>query len=147
MNILNRILLTLAAAAFFAGCAASIEQQSQEQGAKQLSAEEIRATLLGSTLYIDGGQFGRPWELAQVWSTDGTMRASMKPYDEDLVTGKWDIIEDNLYCRQWDNDWNEGKRGCYQFFLQGTNLYGVKAKGSAIRDFKGKMMPGNPYNL
>jgi len=100
---------------------------------KQLSADEIRSYLAGSTTEgttINGVRF------VVKCSADGTMSGKASNYDAEInVTdnGTW-WVEDDKLCRQWER-WQGGEVGCAIIVTDGKTFIFYGSDGEVVRKY------------
>ena len=100
---------------------------------KQLSADEIRSYLAGSTTEgttINGVRF------VVKCSADGTMSGKASNYDAEInVTdnGTW-WVEDDKLCRQWER-WRGGEVGCAVIVTDGKTFIFYGSDGEVVRKY------------
>ncbi len=111
---------------------------------------ELRETLLGHTLSRTGGPLWRRWDYAGVHRADGTITGRVSwSGGEEVASGVWDISPEGLYCRAWNNDWGDGRRGCFQVRRSGDVLVFDHVSGSRgdADSYAYRLLPGNPHGL
>lgn len=120
---MNKVfVLTTAAASFLALTACETAEKKTakslaESGAPPLTAEEIRSTLIGNSVYskFRTRKSNSPAEYTGYYE-DGTIRARAWGSGwDDTDSGTWEATSDSQYCRSWNN-WREGKRACYELY-------------------------------
>ncbi len=147
-----RFLMLLAG--LFATACGSLPAPDAALSLRPLAAAEVRQTLLGHTLYRRGGDWWRTWEYAGFHratnSQDGTMTGRVWwPEGEEIAAGVWEVTDAGLYCRTWQNNWGDGRRGCFRVSRDGDTLvfdHVSGASGDAAR-YSYRLLPGNPQGL
>jgi hypothetical protein len=112
-----------------------------------LDEGELRETLLGHTLSRTGGPLWRRWDYAGVHRADGTIAGRVSwSGGEEVASGVWDISSESLYCRTWNNNWGDGRRGCFQVWRGGDVLVFDHVSGSPGDDdrYAYRLLPKEP---
>ena len=139
------LVLTLCAAGVIAGCASESRPAPQT-----LYGQAVTETLVGNSLYRTGGGWFSSWEYTGYHRDDGTMTGKVWWSDnEEIADGTWEIAPDGHYCRTWNNDWGDGKRGCFRVSRAGDTMvfeHMTGASGGADR-YVYHLQPGNPQDL
>ena len=138
------ILLAVAVSSLW-GCASTAERMAKK-GIEPLTADELRTTLPGNSVY----ERGDTWEYTGYLRSDGTLFGrSWWDGGEETATGKWEITDEGLYCRDWDNDWGGGGYGCLRMYRDGDKIVYDWASGSKGKNPTGTMLPvkGNAFDL
>lgn len=100
-----------------AGCA------SAPPDGTPLNAEQIRAAVTGSPLTRCGRVLLGQWRYTGRHSGDGSMTALVLAGEtRDEATGTWRATDDGLYCRAWNNNWAQGREGCFRVTRSGDKL-------------------------
>ncbi len=124
-----------------------VANQIAESGATALTADEIRTTMSGNSVYEKGKTSkGNPMQFTGYYQ-DGTMkgRAWGSGWDE-TDTGTWKATENNEFCRMWSN-WRDGKEGCFKLYrLSDTEIAWEAVSGAGSMSIS-SIEPGNPYEL
>jgi hypothetical protein len=102
-----------------------------------LTLAEIRSLFPGNTATSESGG----WHVYH--ALDGKLLIRM--FSGQTDEGTWEITDDGLFCRQWNN-FGGGKKACFIYFKKGDEYEYWYADGSAMRG-KFKIRPGNPENL
>ena len=143
-----RFLMLLAG--LFAAACGSLPAPDAALSLRPLAAAELRQTLLAHTLSRRGGTWWRAWEYAGLHREDGTMTGRVWWSDgQEIAEGKWQLTEEDLYCRTWGNHWGDGRRGCFRVSRDGETLvfdHVSSASGDAAR-YSYRLLPGNPQGL
>lgn len=149
----RRLTSVIAGVGLVGACAASTAKAPPSPGqpeapetAVQLSADEIRKLFSGVTIRREGGG----WVWYGYYAPDGSLRGRAEwTGGGQTGTGHWEISEDGLLCREWDNNWGGGGYGCSRIYRYGDQIIQVHARGSAGRFRKSRLtlLQGNPQGL
>ncbi len=150
---MNKVLLgavcVFLAGLIVAGCRTTPTAED-ESAFTPLSGSEVRETLGGNSLYREGGDLLRSWEYVGLLREDGTLSARVWwSGGEEFADGVWEVTEDDLYCRTWNNNWGDGERGCFRVSKAEQTLafdHVSGSRGDADR-YTYRFLPGNPYGL
>lgn len=94
-----------------------------DKGPKVLTADEIRQAVTRTPLTRCGSVLLGQWRYTGRHSRDGTMSAVvLAGAKREDATGSWHVTGDDLYCRTWNNDWAEGREGCFRVTRSGDAL-------------------------
>jgi hypothetical protein len=141
--------IVLLAAMTLIGCA-SRSSAPDVASFTELSGTEIRQTLIGNTLHREGGDLFRSWQFAELFHPNGTMNARVWwSGSEELADGTWEVDQKGLFCRKWNNEWGQGKRGCFRVSRAEDSIafdHASGSRGDADR-YVYKFLQGNPYEL
>ncbi len=108
-----------------------------------LSADEVRTTLAGNSVYV-GGQGS---EFAAVHNSDGSMNGKIwGGGNEQSGGGAWRVDDNGQYCRKWDNAWSQGQWGCFEVYREGDQLQLERVSGSGANGAM-ELQSGNPHDL
>jgi hypothetical protein len=92
----------------------------------------IRTTVLNNTLHRCGWRAFRRWEYTNAHQPDGTMTGTIRwSKGSEVTRGTWDISDEGLHCRQWDNQWGDGEIGCFRVRRNGQSLVFTHVSGSS----------------
>ena len=142
----TRSLIKLVAVCLFLfGCTSTAEQMA-EKGIEPMTAAEIREAFTGNSAYIKGPD----WEYTGYYNPDGTLIGrSWWQGGEETATATWEIKDDGLLCRDWDNDWGGGGYGCARMYRDGENIVYDNVSGSAGKypSLTLTLSEGNAFNL
>ncbi|MEL6266246.1 MAG: hypothetical protein AAFR52_11475 [Pseudomonadota bacterium] len=143
---MRSLIASLVGVALLAGCQTT-EEKLVEGGAQPLTADEVAALVVGNTLYTASDR----WRHHSYYAPDGTA-AGRTTWDggEESASAVWEISEDGLWCRDWDNDWGGGEHGCQAVYPAGDGDYWfIYRRGShgETKDFKVTVLEGNPEAL
>ena len=132
-----------------AGCAAWPRVTSDAK-LQPVGAAELSELLVGNTLYRRNTRLFSDWEYANLHHAYGVMTAQLWWSDgEELAEGRWEVTADSLYCRIWQNNWGDGKQGCFGVSRDGDLLifdHVSGSRGDADR-YVYQWQPGNPFDL
>lgn len=106
----------------------------------QLTEAEVRQYLTGNTL---SGRTESFIDFHIYYGRDGKMSGKAKATRYDA--GRWQVLHNGWYCRQWDR-WLNGTRECYKVFSAGGNrlhFRGVHSDHSSTHTIR----HGDPENL
>lgn len=113
-----------------------------------LGPAEVRIFLTNSTLRHAGKT--RVWTvyLAADGSMSGLATAKDGKGGQERARGRWEVLEDGRFCRDWDGDWGEGDSGCALIYKEGET-YRFVAEGEDPRKggLRRTRLPGNPGGL
>lgn len=134
--------MALLSAMVIAGCATNEPLKKSQE----LTSTQIKTLLSGNTLYEEGYNKGTHWQWAGYYLADGTIYArSWWNGGDKKETGTWSVKKNGLFCDRLDkNDHN--KVHCSHVFKQGNVLI-FKSTTPGRRDFRDKLLAGNPYKL
>jgi len=120
------------------------EQQVARTVERQpLSAEELRSTIAGNSVYVGAGSS----EFAAYHSSDGALTGkAWGTGQEQTGDGSWKVNDDGQYCRKWDNAWSGGKWGCFKVYRDGEQLQMERVSGAGANGPM-KLEEGNPHEL
>ena len=108
-----------------------------------LTAEEVRALLMGNSLFADGSAL----KFAALHRADGTLKGKAWGSDDPRTgTGTWKVEPDGAYCRKWDNEWAGGEWGCFRVFRQGNALIMEHISGAGANG-QMTLVQGNAHEL
>ena len=131
------------------GCA-SLTTPDDDQPLQPLSSAEIRTALTENSLYRRGGRWWRRWEYTGFYRADGSVTGRVWwSGGEEIVQGHWNVTAAALFCRTWENNWGDGKRGCFRVSRAGDRIvfdYVSGSSGGAER-FSYRYLTGNPQGL
>lgn len=128
---------------------AVIDKDIVDQGTQALSAAEIRIFLRNSTLTHQGET--RDWHV--YLSEDGRLGGvGISREDESRVTarGEWTVVEPDVICRQWYNEWGGGREGCARVFKYGDEYVFIERgtpEGEEPDELRRLRRPGNPEKI
>ncbi len=122
---------------FFQNACAPTLKQLKEQGARQLSADELRARR--DFTHFD--YYGE-WVVYVDPSGKKIMIKSRTGAGEDV--GKREIMGDGRSCHTW-NDLKDGVRNCVTVWKLGNEFYSVNTDGRIEQRYRSKR--GNPEKL
>jgi len=138
-------ILVVATSVLVFGCTSTSERMA-EKGIEPMTAAEIRETISGNSLYLKGPYY----EYAGYFKPDGTLIDRVWwNGGEETSTGIWEIKDEGLICRNWENDWGGGGYGCSHWYRDGENIVFDAVSGSKGKISTGTMTPstGNAYEL
>jgi|SRR6056297_684792 len=111
-----------------------------------LSAAEVRLFLRDSTLSHRGE--------ARIWHVYLGEDGSMIGFSRDLetkaterTTGRWFVLEDGQFCREWSNDWGGGAFDCAAVYRYQNDYAFVPAGSGEETQLRRTRRPGNAENL
>ena len=144
-----RSIITLLAAVTLASCGTS-SKSDPDASAIPLGPAEIRGALVANTLYREGGDWWQSWEYAGFHRDDGTMIGrAWWPGGAETAVGTWEISQDGLYCRTWNNHWGDGAYGCFRVERSGDTLIFAQTENAPgnTETYRYQHKPGNPFGL
>ena len=142
---LKHLIAAAALGATLAGCASTSDEMA-EKGIAPMTADQLEATFPGNTAYIKGSG----WEWAGYYADDGTIRGrSWWSGGEETATASYEITDDGLICRDWDNNWGSGGYGCSRYYQDGDKIVYDAVSGSKGKYPTGTLTvsEGNSYGL
>ena len=140
MNQIFKTLVPLATALLLLSVSAPAKEKwaadLEKKGWVQLSAKEVKKTMLDATLTPDGKAY-------QVYvGPDGTM--IFKSFLGWIDKGKGEITKGGLFCRTWKNI-RSGKPLCTSMWKKGDTYMSVKKNGQVFRTLE--ILKGNPEKI
>jgi hypothetical protein len=132
-----------------AGCAClSAAPASARPAGAPLAPAELRATLVGHTLYDSGRRLGIRWHWAGFYRPDGRAFArAWWGFGEVTARGRW-AIDDGRWCQFWEDvDWSRGGRNCYRVHRTVEGFHWRHVAGPHAEDHRFERRRGDPFDL
>jgi hypothetical protein len=123
----------------------ALQQQAAAAQQTALTAQQVRTTLSGNTVYERSERPGNVYEAKILFAPDGTMIGrAWGDWGEQSDTGKWRVSDAGEWCRTWATQWDAGKEGCFKVFRSGDILQMVQTSGVG-RNHQLTVLAGNQY--
>ncbi|MEO1776217.1 MAG: hypothetical protein AAFS07_14820 [Pseudomonadota bacterium] len=125
----------------------STEERLVADGVVPLTGPEVSALVSGNTLSTKGDG----WTHDTFIDASGrlTGRAVWNGGSE-TADGVWEVTEDGLYCRDWENDWAGGGYGCSRVYPAGDGghwfIYANGSRGE-VTEIYVTVSEGNTQSL
>ena len=117
---------------------------AEQPTGKQLSATEIRKTVIGNTTRIITKKGNM---IAVFWNESGTMYGRSEAAGaRGRVSGTWKITDEGLRCSSWNS--SKWESGCRNLFLDEKTgqIQNYNREGTTMGTIT-EILPGNPENL